>query len=259
MKQLFQYNYGHSLSFADYGDKNGYPVLVQHGLIASIGDAHLFDHLINSGVRVICIARPGYGDSSPYAMSNIAEWGDIVSSLVDELKLARFDVMGMSSGAPYSYAIGYRLPEKARNLYIFSGIPALYDQDVLAVWPYPVDRNAETHGLQKLAHDLFFTNMPQDGLISDDIIDSMRNDCFGIALDFKLRCNPWGFVLSGLKEQIYMQHSKTDNLAAAEITANLLPHCHLDIRENGDHFSTALLDQFIKTTVLPNLGKDRPT
>jgi len=78
MKQIFLYKNGYSLSFAEYGDKNGYPILVQHGLIASITDDHLFDRLLEAGLHLICIACPGYGTSSPYIMTNMAEWGDIV-------------------------------------------------------------------------------------------------------------------------------------------------------------------------------------
>src|SRR5512136_1794287 len=106
------YKNGNSLSFAEYGDKNGYPILVQHGLIASISDYHLFDRLIASGTHLICISLPGYGESSPYSMSDMAEWGGLVSVLVNELTLSQFDILGMSSGAPYSYAIGYELSEQ---------------------------------------------------------------------------------------------------------------------------------------------------
>ena len=107
MKRMIEYKNGNTLAYAEYGDKNGYPVLAQHGLIASIEDHALFESLINSGIRLICMARPGYGESSPYPMARIAEWGEIVSGLVDELALPYFDVLGMSSGAPYSYSIGY--------------------------------------------------------------------------------------------------------------------------------------------------------
>jgi pimeloyl-ACP methyl ester carboxylesterase len=253
MKRIIQYKNGNSLSYAEYGNKNGYPVLVQHGLIASIGDYHLFDSLIKSGIRLISIARPGYGESSPYSMINIAEWGEIVSILVNKLKLSHFDILGMSSGAPYSYSIGYKLPDKARNIFIFSGTPALYDDSVLAVWPYPVNKNADIPELEKLARDLFFSNLTPEALSQNDIKDSIRNNCFGLALDFKLRCNHWGFRLSDITENVYMQHSKTDNqvpFAAAEITAKLLPNCRFEIRESGDHFSNEILDNFIRSTML---------
>jgi pimeloyl-ACP methyl ester carboxylesterase len=258
MIQIVQYRKGYALSYAEYGDKNGYPILVQHGLIASISDYRLFDSLIKAGICVICIARPGYGESSPYNMFQVAEWGEIVSILVDELNLPQFDLLGMSSGAPYSYAIGYKLRDKVRNIFIFSGIPALYDDKVLALWPYPVDKNASIVELEKLAKELFFSNLSQEALLQNDIQDSMRHDCFGLALDFKLRCNHWGFLLSDMKAQVYMQHSRTDNqvpFGAVEITSNLLPHCRLEIRESGDHFSSELLDRYIRTTVLPNMGK----
>jgi pimeloyl-ACP methyl ester carboxylesterase len=255
MKQILQYNNGNTLSYTEHGNENGFPLLVQHGLIASISDYHLFDSLIKAGVRIISMARPGYGDSSPYSMSQIAEWGEIVSLLADELKLSQFDVLGMSSGAPYSYAIGYKLPHKVKNIFIFSGVPALYDEDVLAVWPFPVNKDASIAELEKLASELFFSNLSQETLLQNDIQDSMMNNGFGLALDFKLRCNDWGFLLSDVKQNVYMQHSRTDNFAAAEITSKLLPNCRLEIRENGEHFSSELLDNFIKTTVLPNIGK----
>ena len=255
MKQLFQYQNGNVLSYAEYGKKNGYPILVQHGLIASISDSHLFDTLIKAGLRVICVARPGYGDSSPFPMSQVSEWGEIVFLLVDELNLSQFDVLGISSGAPYSYAIGYTLPHKVRTIFIFRGIPALYDERVLAVWPYPVNKEASMAELEELAKELFFSNLPSNALLQNDIRDSMRHNCFGIALDFKLRCKQWGFVLSEIKEKVYMQHSRPDNFAPVEITANLLSNCQLEIRERGEHFSSELLDAFIKTTVLQNMDK----
>jgi pimeloyl-ACP methyl ester carboxylesterase len=240
------YGNGQTLSFTDHGD--GFPILIQHGLIASITDYALFDRLLDSGARLISIARPGYGESSPYVMKAMAEWGDIVSVLVDELKLSQFDILGMSSGAPYSYAIGYKLPDKVRNIFIFSGTPALYDDQILSHWPYPVDKNASLSDLETLANDLFFSNLSADDLQRNDIRDSMMNHGFGLAQDFKLRCNDWGFKLSDVEAPVTMQHSKDDPqvpFVTAEMTANLLPHCRFKIREQGGHFSKELLDRFL--------------
>ena len=105
-------------------------------------------------------------------MKNMGEWGEIVSVLVHELGLDQLDVLGMSSGAPYSYAIGYKLPDKVRNIYIFSGIPALYDEDILAVWPYEVTKNASIAEMEKLAYELFFSNLSKDDLARNEIRDS---------------------------------------------------------------------------------------
>jgi len=243
------------LSYTENGNKRGYPILVQHGMIASIHDHHLFDRLIEAGTRLISIARPGYGDSSPYLMNDLAEWGDIVSVLVDDLRLSQFDVLGISSGAPYSYSIGHRLPGKVRNIFILSGTPALFDDSIVAFWPYPVNRDATMDELQKLARELFFTNISEADLSRNDIKDSMMNSCFGIAQDLRLRCINWGFNLTNVTEKVYMRHSKMDTqvpFITAEMTSRLLPNCRFTAREKGEHFSNEVLDDFIETTMIGN-------
>jgi hypothetical protein len=154
----------------------------------------------------------------------------------------------MSSGAPYSYAIGYRLPDKARNIFIFSGIPALYDENILSHWPYEVTKNASMAEMEKLSYELFFSNLSRQALERSDIKDSMQHQCFGIAQDLKLRCIDWGFQLSEVRENVYMQHSRMDRevpFLTAEMTAKLLPNCQLEIREQGEHFTKESLDNFM--------------
>lgn len=256
MKQKIMYKNGSYLSYAEYGDTNGYPILVQHGLIASIDDYELFDRLIQLNTRLICIARPGYGESSPYVMDCFAEWADIVLPLIRELKLAQFDILGMSSGAPYSYSLGYRFPDKVRNIYIFSGIPALYDKIVLSYWPYEVTKNKNIADMENVAHELFFSNLTIDDLKKNDIRDSMMHNGFGVAQDLKLRYMNWGFYLSDVKERVFMRHSKCDDAVpfnTAVRTSELLPICKLELMETGPHFSNEALDDFIKKTMVNNI------
>lgn len=255
MRQTIHYKAGQTFAYADYGPPSGYPLLVQHGLIASIREEQLFDQLLAAGLRVICAARPGYGDSSPFPLANVAEWGEIVAILMDELHLAQVDLLGISSGAPYAYAVAHQRPTQVRNLFIFSGIPALYDDEVLALWPHPVNKAATVPELAALAKALFFSNLTPADRLQPDIQDSLCNDCFGLGLDWQIRCRDWGFQLAEITQPVYMEHSRTDNLPPVERTAALLPHCRLTIRESGEHFSRELLDEFIKTIVLPHWGK----
>ena len=252
MKHILEYKNSNSLSYVDYGDRDGCPILVQHGLIASISEYHLFDRLIEAEKRVICPARPGYGQSTPYQMANMAEWGEIVSVLADALGIKKCDVLGISSGAPYSYAIGYQIPDKIRNIYIFSGTPALYDEKVLAYWPYPISKGASIAEMKKVAKEVFFSKVTGEDLLRETIKDSMANDCFGIAQDLRLRCMDWGFVLPEAKSSVYMEHSQTDlevPFITAEITAKMIPNCQLGVRD-GEHFSQETLDRFIKNAIL---------
>jgi pimeloyl-ACP methyl ester carboxylesterase len=252
MKQIVKYWDGNGLSYSEYGDEKGYPILVQHGMVAGIDDYHLFDSLMEARKRLICIARPGYGESSPYQMENIAEWGKIVSILVENLGLSQFDILGISSGAPYSYSIGYTLQDSVRNIYIISGTPALFDDRVLALWPYPIKKNASITEMQKVAKDVFFSNVTKADMKKNDIRDSMMNDCFGIAQDLRIRCMDWGFTLSEIRSAVYMEHSRADKdvpFDTAEMTAKMLPKCQMEVRE-GDHFSEEILAQFIKNVML---------
>jgi pimeloyl-ACP methyl ester carboxylesterase len=256
VKYILEYKNGNALSYADYGDRDGYPILVQHGMIASISEYHLFDRLIEAGKRIICPARPGYGQSTPYQMANLAEWGEIVAVLVDELGLTQCDVLGMSSGAPYSYAIGYQIPDKVCDIYIFSGTPALYDDKVQAYWPYLIIKGASMAEMQQVAKEVFFSHVTADDLLREEIRDSMANDCFGIAQDLRLRCMDWGFVLPEVKSTVYLEHSQTDPevpFVTAEMTTKMIPNSQLKARD-GEHFSQETLDRFIKEVMLMPKG-----
>lgn len=256
MKQIIRYKDGQCLSYMDIGDRDGFPILIQHGMIASITETDLFQVLLHSGARLVSVARPGYGESSPYLMKDIGEWADLVSTLSDELSLTEFDVLGMSSGAPYAYALGHKFPDKARNIFIFSGIPALYDGEVQSHWPYPITKEANLDEMQALAHELFFSNLSAEDLEREDIKDSMANDCFGIAQDLCLRGRDWGFCLEEVRQPVSMSHSLADDsvpFITALITSQRLPNCTLERRENGVHFSKAELDDFLCTTVVKNL------
>jgi pimeloyl-ACP methyl ester carboxylesterase len=256
MKQTITPTNGNFLSYAEYGDRNGFPLLVQHGLISSIDDHDLFDRLIKLNVRLICVARPGYGESSPYLMDSYAEWANLISPLIEKLDLAQFDVLGMSSGAPYGYAIGHRFPGKVRNIYIFSGIPALYDELVLSDWPYKPAQDQSIASLERLAYDLFFSNLTTEDRIRNDIRDSMMNNCFGVAQDLRLRFRDWGFRLTDVKANVFMRHSKCDDavpFSTVVRTSELFPNCKLELTDTGPHFSNEALDDFIKTTIVDKM------
>ena len=254
-KQL-TYNDEYILSYADYGPESGYPILIQHGLIASIDDADLFDRLLRHNARLICIARPGYGYSSPYEMSSYAEWAEIVSHVIHHLHLRRFDILGMSSGAPYGYSIGCRFPDRVGHIFTLSGIPALYDEIVLSQWPYQPIVDQSIASLQELARQLFFSDLTEGDLKRNDIRDSRMNHGFGVAQDLRLRFMDWGFRLSDVRKKVFMRHSKQDDsipFNTAIRTAALLPDCQLELLEIGPHFSKEILDDFIRETMLPHM------
>jgi hypothetical protein len=143
-----------------------------------------------------------------------------------------------------------------RNIYIFSGLPALYDEIVLSNWPYEAIKDKNMADMENLAHELFFSNLTTDDLKKNDIRDSIMHNCFGVAQDLRLRFMNWGFCLSDVKEKVYMRHSKCDDAVpfnAAVRTSELLPNCELELLETGAHFSKEALDDFIKKTMANNI------
>jgi pimeloyl-ACP methyl ester carboxylesterase len=171
--------------------------------------------------------------------------------------LGQFDILGISSGAPYGYSIGYRFPEKIGHIFILSGIPALYDDVVLSDWPYEPISDQSIASLEDLAYQLFFSRLTEEDLLRNDIKDSLMNHGFGVAQDLRLRFVDWGFRLSEVKSKVFMRHSKADEsvpFRTAVRTSALLPNCQLDLLESGPHFSQEVLDQFIEETILPNLA-----
>ncbi|MCB0082818.1 MAG: alpha/beta hydrolase [Caldilineaceae bacterium] len=252
MIQTIPYYQNQTLAYVDLGDPADDPILVQHGLIASIEDSALFTTLLQQQRRVICLARPGYGDSSPYAMQQIGEWGAIVGALIEQLQLTRVDVLGISSGAPYSYAIGYLWPAQVRTIYILSGTPALYDDAILAHWPHPVNKRATRDEMTQVAHEVFFAHLSPAARAQRDISDSLRNGGFGVAQDLYLRGRDWGFRLADVRTPVVMQHSQTDAavpFVTAQLTAARLPRCTLIEKASAEHFSPALLQDLINTTM----------
>jgi pimeloyl-ACP methyl ester carboxylesterase len=255
MIKKFNFNNENILAYNDFGNKDGFPILVQHGSIASIKDIELFEDLSNIA-RIICIARPGYGESSPYILKNILEYGEIIAMLVEELGIKKFDIFGSTAGAIYGYAIAKVCSGKTRNIYVYSGTPALYDDNIQKNWPYPISKNLTVEDSQKIAYEVFFSQLSAQDKEKNDIKDSMANNCFGEGQNIRLRFNDWGFTLPEIKAKVYMRHSKKDKVLPyimAETTAKLLPDCELELLEEGKHFTVEGYKSFIQKTVAKNI------
>lgn len=258
MTKRIQYKDGQYISYMEYGNPDGFPMLVQHGMIASIKNDTLFTNHFKETARIICVARPGYGNSSPIEMQSFKDWGEIVQYIIKELMLTECDIFSASAGATYGYAIAHVCPEIVRNIYVFSGMPAYYDPEVQSNWPYPIEKNMPQEVAEKITYEIFFANAPKEMLENIDIKDSMNNNCYGPAQDLKIRFEDWGVDLSGIKAKVYMQHSKQDEVIpykTAERTAFLLPDCSFRLLEKGSHFTPEAYQLFIEEVIIPNIKK----
>jgi pimeloyl-ACP methyl ester carboxylesterase len=104
---------GRSLTIAEWGDTDGFPVFFLHGTPGSrfVGQANASAYA-SVGARVITYDRPGYGSSDRFRGRRVVDSVADVSAIADSLGIDRFAVIGGSWGGPHSLAVAARLPER---------------------------------------------------------------------------------------------------------------------------------------------------
>ena len=100
------------LAYAEYGDPNGAPVFLFHGLPGSrLSWGFIPDNPLPSGLRLIAPDRPGYGQSDSKPRRTLLDWADDVRELADVLGIEKFAVVGVSGGGPGALACAWKMPE----------------------------------------------------------------------------------------------------------------------------------------------------
>lgn len=104
---------GRILSYAEYGDPNGTPVLFCHGHPGSRLQAHYLDETAaHLKARIIAPDRPGWGLSDFKFQQTLLDWTQDVVVLADYLQIDQLPVIGVSGGGSYVAACAYQLPER---------------------------------------------------------------------------------------------------------------------------------------------------
>ena len=100
------------LSYAEYGDSNGAPVFLFHGLPGSrLSWGLIPDNQLPAGLRLIAPDRPGYGKSDPKPRRSLLDWADDICELANALGIEKFAVVGVSGGGPGALACAWKMPE----------------------------------------------------------------------------------------------------------------------------------------------------
>ena len=114
---------GRTLTIAEWGDPDGFPVFFLHGTpgsrFAGQADASAY---ANVGARVITYDRPGYGGSDRFRGRRVVDSVADVSAIADSLGIERFAVSGGSWGGPHSLAVAARLPERVTRAACVAGV-----------------------------------------------------------------------------------------------------------------------------------------
>lgn len=114
---------GRELSYAEVGDPNGPLVIHNHGGPSSRLEARFFaGSASRNRLRLICVDRPGMGQSSPQKPRSYAGWASDIVAIADALGCLEFGVTGWSEGGPWALAAAaYIDPERLRHVTSIAG------------------------------------------------------------------------------------------------------------------------------------------
>jgi pimeloyl-ACP methyl ester carboxylesterase len=104
---------GRTLTFAEWGDPDGFPVFSLHGTPGCRLNRHPNEELTRStGARVITYDRAGYGRSDRHRGRVVADDAMDVMAIADALRIGRFAVAGGSGGGPHALAAAALLGDR---------------------------------------------------------------------------------------------------------------------------------------------------
>jgi pimeloyl-ACP methyl ester carboxylesterase len=121
---------GRRLAYTEYGDAASFPLFFFHGTPGSHIDWELFgvDKTTRRlGIRLIAVDRPGIGLSDFQPGRRFLDWPGDVSALANHLDLARFSLLGYSSGGAYALACALEMPDRLVKVGVLNG-DGPYDQ-----------------------------------------------------------------------------------------------------------------------------------
>lgn len=264
---------GRVLSYAEYGDPAGQPVLWCHGNPGSRDDVALVEEEVmqRAGVRVIAPDRPGIGGSTFKPQRKLAEWPADVAEMMAALQIDRFALLGLSAGAPYALAVAAAMPARITRTSILSGVGILdalsaaerkqiaFSYFALARRSYWLLRGMVwlmRRGLNnpdKMLEQATKSFPPSDqAMMADpriarvfmqDMATSMQQGTRGMAWDAVLVARPWEIDLAAITGPVTLWHGDADRNAPVAMAHQLharLPHSRLHILPDEGHFSLGL-------------------
>jgi pimeloyl-ACP methyl ester carboxylesterase len=117
---------GRTLSYLEVGDPLGPLVLHNHGGPSSRLEARLLaDAVTRNRLRLICVDRPGMGQSSAQKARSYCGWADDLVTVADALGYREFGVTGWSEGGPWALAAAAYI-DPARLRHVSSIAPGSY-------------------------------------------------------------------------------------------------------------------------------------
>jgi pimeloyl-ACP methyl ester carboxylesterase len=265
---------GRTLTIAEWGDLDGFPVFSLHGTPGSRFARHYDESAYaNVGARVITYDRPGYGESDRLRRRRVVDSVADVSTIADSLGIERFAVSGGSWGGPHSLAVAARLPERVTRAACVAGVApfdmpgfdwfagmdavnidemgwALEGEDVLArevermaaAWLERVAKDPSKAGEVEFSEaDRAVMARPEQQEVTRQMLnEAFRHGVWGYVDDALCLVQPWGFDVTEIRVPTRVLYGLTDVLVPrqhGEWLGQNVPNAEVVIDEQGGHFS----------------------
>jgi pimeloyl-ACP methyl ester carboxylesterase len=248
---------GRSLAFAEYGDPLGKPIFFFHGMPGS-RYFHPPDEITTRVcVRLICVERPGYGESTFQPGRRILDWPRDIVQLADFLGIQKFAVAGHSGGGPYALACSVSLPDRVTSASIISGVGPIQTLGTKSgkstangfglavgrfipwllwralIWVFYHRRAADPAadidrglGIRPQADEEQISIPEVREVCVQSEVEAFRPGLCGMAWDAHLLTRPWGFHLEDINLPAYLWHGSADSQVPISMARHLAGKIH---------------------------------
>jgi pimeloyl-ACP methyl ester carboxylesterase len=190
------------------------------------------------GVRLISVARPGYGGSTRLPGRTVADAARDVLAVLDALGIARFATIGSSGGGPHALVLAALAAERVTGVATFASV-APYDPDDGGWFTGMADPSAlraATHGIDARTayaeHEVFddetFTAADWAALegewgdLGADAGEAQRAGPQGAIDDDRAFVTDWGAELTDIRGHVLIVQGEEDRMIPAGHATRLL-------------------------------------
>lgn len=258
------------LAYAEYGEPDGAPVFLFHGLPGSrLSWGLLPDQPFPPGLRIVAPDRPGYGRSDPKPGRNLLDWADDIAALADALKIERFAVVGVSGGGPGALACAWKLRQRLTSVGVvacaaptdapgvFEGMSKTNRFFMKLAWRLPwlstlnvrllasvIHRNPARYinSMKFKVHDTDKAVLARPDIqemLAKDFAEALRGGAEGMVSDMSANHgSSWGFPLDEIKTKVLFWYCELDTSvppAMGRYLSNTVPNCEATFVPNAGH------------------------
>jgi len=270
-RQHLQLADGRTIAYHTFGSPGGRPAFYCHGFPGTGSEAGIVHDLaVRHHVRLIAPDRPGFGGSSFHAEQSFTAWPRDVEAIADALGLHRFSILGMSGGAPFALACGWRLPNRVTRVGVVSGLGPVAGRGGIRGmmrfnrWGLRAARTAP--GLLMVCRGVFHAvlsrypeavvshlrsvSAPPDRAVlaesgfattlARSFRESADGDSRALIQEAVLFAQPWGTWLRDVQVEVLLWHGELDVVVPPVLgrtVAGAVPHCRAEFHPDDGHFS----------------------